>query len=74
MKSRAKRAATAGAVGVAVCCALAGCQALKVAGDVLSAIAPTPQQQCQQSGGKWRVITTYGPNGNPHSHEECISQ
>ncbi len=52
---------------------LTGCQALKVTGDVLSALAPTPQQQCQQSGGRWRVVTTYGPQGNPHEHQECIS-
>lgn len=62
---------------VAIACAaallLSGCQALKVTGDILSALAPTPQEQCQQSGGKWRVVTTYGPQGNPYEHQECIS-
>jgi len=53
---------------------LSGCQALTTAGDVLSVIAPTPQEQCQQSGGQWRVVTAYDAQGNPQQHEECISQ
>ena len=53
--------------------ALTGCQALKKTADVLSVLSPTPQQQCQQSGGKWRVVTTYGPQGNPHEQQECVS-
>ena len=53
--------------------ALSGCQALKTTADVLNALSPTPQQQCQQSGGKWRVVTTYGPQGNPHEQQEWVS-
>lgn len=52
---------------------LCGCQALKVTGDVLSALAPTPQEQCQQSGGKWRYITTYDAQDNPTTTGECVS-
>ena len=53
---------------------LSGCQALKVTGDVLSALAPTPQEQCQQSGGKWHYITTYDAQDNPTTTGECVSQ
>ena len=62
---------------IAACAAVllvSGCQALKTTGDILSALAPTPQEQCQQSGGKWRYITTYDAQGNPTTTGECVSQ
>ena len=63
---------------LAIVCAaallLAGCEALKVTGDVLDVLAPTPQEQCRQQGGTWRDVTTYDEQNNPHEHQECIHQ
>jgi hypothetical protein len=50
---------------------LCGCQGLV---DVLNALPPpTPQEQCEASGGKWHDITTYDQAGNATQSGECIS-
>lgn len=62
------------AIACAAAVLLTGCQALKVAGDVLDALPPpTPQEQCEQGGGRWRSITTYDAQGNPTAGGgECV--
>jgi hypothetical protein len=62
---------------LAVACgaiALSGCAPMKTAGDIIRAVSPTLREQCQQQRGQYSVITTYGPNGNPREHQECMTQ
>lgn len=53
-----------------VALALGGCQALT---DIAAALpTPTPQEQCEDGGGRWRPITTYDANGNAQFGGECV--
>lgn len=59
-------------LAVACLAALSACQTLA---DIASLIpTPTPQQQCETGGGRWRTITKYDANGIPTYSGECISK
>jgi hypothetical protein len=59
-------------LAVSMLTALCGCQTLT---DIANAIPPlTPQQQCEDTGGRWISVTTYDANGTPTQTGECISK
>ncbi|MDE2470534.1 MAG: hypothetical protein KGL35_17755 [Bradyrhizobium sp.] len=56
--------------------ALSGCTSAQLsdAGAVLDAFAPTPQEQCQNTGGQWETITAYDASGAPSISNVCINK